>query len=74
LIQGITRGDGTIGELITQNVKTIRSVPLTIAHKEKIEIRGEVVIFKDEFEKINNERLKKVRLFLQTLEMQRLEV
>ena len=59
LIQGITRGDGTIGELITQNVKTIRSVPLTIAHKEKIEIRGEVVIFKDEFEKINNERLKK---------------
>ena len=59
LIQGITRGDGTIGELITQNVKTIRSVPLTISHKEKIEIRGEVVIFKDEFEKINNERLKK---------------
>ncbi|SMP87376.1 DNA ligase (NAD+) [Epsilonproteobacteria bacterium SCGC AD-308-O04] len=59
LVQGITRGDGTIGELITQNVKTIRSVPLTIAHKEKIEIRGEVVIFKDEFEKINNERLKK---------------
>jgi len=58
LIQGITRGDGTVGELITQNVKTIRSIPLTIAHKERIEIRGEVVIFKDEFEKINEARLK----------------
>jgi len=57
LIKGITRGDGTIGELITQNVKTIQSIPLEIAHKEKIEIRGEVVIFKDEFEKINQSRL-----------------
>jgi DNA ligase (NAD+) len=53
LIKGVTRGDGTIGELITKNVKTIKSIPLTIAHKELIEIRGEVVIFKDEFEKIN---------------------
>jgi len=59
LVQGITRGDGTIGELITQNVKTIRSIPLTITHKEKIEIRGEVVIFKDEFEKINHQRVEK---------------
>lgn len=58
LVQGITRGDGSVGELITQNVKTIRSVPLTIAHKERIEIRGEVVIFKDEFEKINLQREK----------------
>jgi len=58
LVQGITRGDGTIGELITQNVKTIRSIPLTIAHKDRIEIRGEVVIFKDEFEKINETRIK----------------
>ena len=58
LVQGITRGDGSIGELITQNVKTIKSIPLTIKHKEKIEIRGEVVIFKDEFEKINETRTK----------------
>jgi len=56
LMQGITRGDGTVGELITQNVKTIRSIPLSIAHKERIEILGEVVIFKDEFEKINARR------------------
>jgi len=58
LLQGITRGDGTIGELITQNVKTIKSIPLQIAHKQRIEIRGEVVIFKDEFERINQTRLK----------------
>ncbi len=58
LVQGITRGDGRVGELITQNVKTIRSVPLTIEHKKRIEIRGEVVIFKDEFEKINKLRIK----------------
>ncbi|MDF1877443.1 NAD-dependent DNA ligase LigA [Sulfurimonas sp. SAG-AH-194-L11] len=56
LVKGITRGDGTIGELITQNVKTIKSIPLTIEHKETIEIRGEVVIFKSEFEKINKLR------------------
>ncbi|MFK5937134.1 MAG: NAD-dependent DNA ligase LigA [Sulfurimonas sp.] len=58
LVRGITRGDGTVGELITKNVKTIKSIPLTIDCKETIEIRGEVVIFKDEFEKINELRLK----------------
>lgn len=59
LSHGITRGDGEVGEEITQNVKTIHSIPLTIEHKERIEIRGEVVIFKDEFDKINKERLSK---------------
>ncbi|QFR49038.1 NAD-dependent DNA ligase LigA [Sulfurimonas lithotrophica] len=58
LIQGITRGDGEEGEDITSNVKTIRSIPLSIEHQGRIEIRGEVVIFKDDFEKINEERLK----------------
>lgn len=58
LAQAITRGDGVIGEDVTQNAKTIQSVPLRIAHQDKIEIRGEVVIFKDEFEKINMQRAK----------------
>ena len=57
LIQGITRGDGVEGELITQNVKTIKSIPLKIEHKNRLEIRGEVVLFKEEFEKINIKRL-----------------
>ena len=58
LQQAITRGDGVEGEEVTQNVKTIQSVPLSIPYEGRIEIRGEVVIFKDDFEKINEERLK----------------
>ena len=58
LVGATTRGDGEIGEEVTQNVKTIRSVPLTIEHQAQIEIRGEVVIRKDDFEAINIERLK----------------
>ncbi|MDP1785608.1 MAG: NAD-dependent DNA ligase LigA [Sulfuricurvum sp.] len=58
LVQAITRGDGTQGEDVTQNAKTIQSIPLTIDYQERIEIRGEVVIFKEDFEKINEERLK----------------
>lgn len=57
LIQAITRGDGKIGEDVTQNVRTIRSVPLEINYKEKIEIRGEVVIKMSDFEAINQERM-----------------
>ena len=58
LIRAITRGDGTIGEEVTDNVRTIRSVPLSIDYKGQIEIRGEVVIRKKDFELINDERLK----------------
>ena len=59
LIQAITRGDGSIGEDVTQNAKTIQSVPLKISEKNRTEIRGEVVIFKQQFEKMNKEREKK---------------
>lgn len=52
-----TRGDGLKGELVTQNAKTIHSIPLQIPIFERIEIRGEVVITKANFEKINSERL-----------------
>jgi DNA ligase (NAD+) len=57
LIQAITRGDGKIGEDVTQNVKTIHSVPLEIDYKDAIEIRGEVVIRIADFEIINAQRL-----------------
>ena len=57
LVKGITRGDGIIGELVTQNVRTIKTIPLSIDHKDTIEIRGEVVIFKNDFERINKQRL-----------------
>ena len=58
LVRAITRGDGVVGEEVTDNVRTIRSVPLSIEHKGQIEIRGEVVIKKDDFEIINKEREK----------------
>ena len=58
LKQAITRGDGEIGEDVTQNAKTIKSIPLIIPYKELIEIRGEVVIKKRDFEIINKERVK----------------
>jgi len=61
LKQAITRGDGEVGEDVTENAKIIKSIPLTIDYKELIEIRGEVVIKKSDFEKINQERLKNNR-------------
>ncbi len=57
LIQAITRGDGKIGEDVTENVKTIHSVPLEIDYGGSIEIRGEVVIKMTDFEIINTQRL-----------------
>jgi len=57
LIRAITRGDGVVGEEVTDNVRTITSVPLSIEYQGLIEIRGEVVIRKDDFEAINKERL-----------------
>lgn len=58
LIKAVTRGNGATGEEITSNAKTISSVPLQIGHKDLIEIRGEVVIFKEDFDKINEAREK----------------
>lgn len=57
LQSAITRGDGNIGEQVLQNAKTIQSIPLQIPYQDKIEIRGEIVINKDDFEALNNERI-----------------
>ena len=53
---GSTRGDGNIGEDITQNLKTVEAIPLTIDKKGEIIVRGEVFITKKEFERINKEQ------------------
>ncbi|MBL75605.1 MAG: DNA ligase (NAD(+)) LigA [Chloroflexi bacterium] len=61
LVQGATRGDGTRGEDVTANVRTVRSIPLSLNSTkppEKLEVRGEIYFPRDEFENFNQERLK----------------
>ncbi|KAF0851981.1 MAG: NAD-dependent DNA ligase LigA [Spiroplasma poulsonii] len=57
LIMGATRGDGVIGEDVTVNIKKIKSVPLRIDHPN-LTVRGEVYLSLEEFNKINDERIK----------------
>lgn len=56
LIYAATRGDGLVGELVTENVRTISSVPLKIPYTGTLEVRGEVYMPKSSFEKVNAER------------------
>jgi len=58
LTRGATRGDGERGEDVTHNVRTVRALPLTLrgGPKERIEIRGEVYLSKQAFEKMNKEQ------------------
>lgn len=53
LIKAVTRGNGQIGEVITNNAKVFENIPLTIDYKEKLVVRGEAVIKYSDFEKIN---------------------
>ncbi len=53
LVQGVTRGNGVEGELITANTLACRNIPKTIPHKGKVIVRGEAVIRYSDFEKIN---------------------
>lgn len=59
LVQGSTRGDGTTGEKITSNLRTIRSIPLTIEEKNTIEVRGEAFMPHRSFIQLNKQREKK---------------
>ncbi len=61
-VQGSTRGDGVIGEDVTENLRTIRNLPLELTGKKLpklLEVRGEVFIRKSDFKKMNEERLKR---------------
>ena len=55
-LRAITRGDGEVGEDVSLNVKTIKSVPLRIQYLSSLEVRGEVYLPKAQFERINQER------------------
>ncbi|MBP5255969.1 MAG: NAD-dependent DNA ligase LigA [Clostridia bacterium] len=58
LIYGATRGNGDVGEDVTENVRMIRNVPLTIDYQGVLEVRGEVFMPKSSFERLNAEREK----------------
>ena len=66
LVRGITRGDGFVGEDVTTNIRTIDSIPLQLRDskefelflKGRTEIRGEIVMYKSDFEALNTERTK----------------
>ena len=53
--QAVTRGDGLVGEDVTQNVRTIQNIPLKIDNTAEVEVRGEIIIFKKDFEKLSSE-------------------
>ena len=55
--QAVTRGDGLVGEDVTMNVRTIENVPLKISDTSPVEVRGEIVIFKNDFAKLNQKQL-----------------
>jgi DNA ligase (NAD+) len=62
LVRGVTRGDGVTGEDITQNVRTIRSIPLRLnlqglENVERVEVRGETFLPLEVFKQINSQRL-----------------
>lgn len=59
LVRGATRGDGTVGEDVTENIKTIKDIPLTLKKKVSLIAIGEAWIGKSELVKINKEREKK---------------
>lgn len=59
LVRAVTRGDGTRGDVVTENIKTIRSIPLTLQGEgwpHSLEIRGEVLLPWKEFDRLNSER------------------
>lgn len=57
-VQAVTRGDGLVGEDVTMNVRTIENVPLRIDEPGHVEVRGEIVIFKKDFEELNAKQVK----------------
>lgn len=58
LVKGVTRGDGVVGEDITHNVVTVKTIPKQLKEKIDIEVRGEIYMSKKVFNKINEERSK----------------
>ena len=60
-VRGATRGNGTVGEDVTQNLKTVKTIPTTLKDKIDIIVRGEVFIAKNDFIKMNQKKRRKRR-------------
>ncbi|MEO8385850.1 MAG: NAD-dependent DNA ligase LigA [Betaproteobacteria bacterium] len=61
-VQGATRGDGAVGEGVTENLKTIRSIPLALPAGQRpalLEVRGEVLMLRKDFDKLNQRQAAK---------------
>lgn len=58
-VRGATRGNGLVGEDVTENLKTVKTIPMEINDKINITVRGEVFISKKDFEEMNNKREEK---------------
>ena len=56
LVSGVTRGNGIIGEVVTENVKQFKNIPFTIPYKGSLVIRGEAIIKYSDFNKVNDDR------------------
>lgn len=56
LVKGSTRGDGLVGEDVTENLRTIKTIPQELTEPVTITVRGEVFLSREEFEKLNEER------------------
>ena len=56
LVRGVTRGNGIIGEVVTENVKQFKNVPFTIPYKGNLVVRGEAIIKYSDFNKMNDDR------------------
>ncbi len=55
LVRGVTRGNGIIGEIVTENVKKFKNIPFTIPYKGELVLRGEAIIKYSDFNKMNDE-------------------
>ncbi|MBR5048928.1 MAG: NAD-dependent DNA ligase LigA [Erysipelotrichaceae bacterium] len=55
-VRAVTRGDSVVGEDVTMNVRTIRSIPMNIEYQGELDVRGEVYMPRDSFRKLNEER------------------
>lgn len=67
LVRGLTRGDGRVGEDVTSNIRTIKSIPLKLRRDPSVpdsffqgtvEVRGEIILYRKDFEDLNNQREK----------------